>query len=46
MSEKTIGVIHEIGDMGLGFDPISEQDQKIIEDDKKKSEKDYGDKEK
>ena len=31
-----IGIIHEIGDMGLGFDPISQLDQKIIEDNEKK----------
>ena len=35
MSEQ-IGIIHEIGDMGLGFDPVSESDQKIIEEQKKK----------
>lgn len=28
MSDK-IGVINEIGDMGLGFDQLSERDQKI-----------------
>lgn len=26
-----IGVIHEIGDLGLGFDPISEEEQSKIE---------------
>jgi len=31
-----IGIIHEIGDMGLGFDPLSEADQKLIEDNDKK----------
>lgn len=25
-----IGVIHEIGDLGLGFDPISEEEQSKI----------------
>ncbi len=43
MSDKQIGVIHEIGDMGLGFDPISKDDQKIIEEQEKK--KENGDKE-
>lgn len=28
MSDK-MGVINEIGDMGLGFDQLSERDQKI-----------------
>ena len=27
-----IGIINEIGDLGLGFDPISEDDQKTIEE--------------
>jgi len=31
-----IGIIHEIGDLGLGFNPISEADQKLIEDNDKK----------
>jgi hypothetical protein len=35
MSQQ-IGIIHEIGDMGLGFEPISESDQKLLEDQKKK----------
>ena len=30
MSDK-IGVINEIGDMGLGFDELSEADQKLYE---------------
>jgi|BioPla2DNA2_1021312.scaffolds.fasta_scaffold00470_2 hypothetical protein len=32
MSEKgeQIGIITEIGDLGLGFDPLSEQDQEKI----------------
>jgi len=35
MSQQ-IGIIHEIGDLGLGFDPISESDQKLIEEQEKK----------
>lgn len=35
MSEK-IGVINEIGDMGLGFDELSESDQKKLEEEQKK----------
>lgn len=36
--EKQIGIIHEIGDMGLGFDPLSEEDKKIIEQTEKNKE--------
>ena len=35
---QQIGIIHEIGDLGLGFDPISESDQKLIEDNDKNKE--------
>lgn len=31
MSQEKIGIIHEIGDLGLGFEQISEDDQKKIE---------------
>ena len=34
MMEK-IGVIHEIGDMGLGFAELTETEQKKLEDDEK-----------
>lgn len=30
--DNKVGIINEIGDLGLGFDPISEEDQKKIED--------------
>lgn len=33
-----IGVINEVGDLGLGFHPLSEEDQKILEDSKKEKE--------
>ena len=36
--DNQIGVINEVGDMGLGFHPLSEEDQKILEDAKKKEE--------
>lgn len=35
MSGK-IGIINEIGDMGLGFDELTESDQKKLEKDQKK----------
>lgn len=25
-----LGVLHEIGDMGLGFDPLSQEDQQTL----------------
>lgn len=31
MSEQ-IGIINEIGDLGLGFDPITEEDMEKIKD--------------
>ena len=34
------GVINEIGDLGLGFDPISEDEEKVIEEAKKNDNKD------
>ena len=33
---QQIGVINEIGDMGLGFDVLNEQDQKRFEQQQKK----------
>jgi hypothetical protein len=43
MSDK-YGVIHEIGDLGLGFDEVSDKDQKTLkeqqqEDDRRKEQK-------
>lgn len=38
MSDNQYGVINEIGDMGLGFKPVSESEQKQIEKDKKAKE--------
>ena len=32
------GVINEIGDLGLGFDPVSEDEEKVIEESKKDNE--------
>lgn len=30
--EPQIGIINEIGDMSLGFDPLNEKDQKIYQE--------------
>ena len=32
MDDKQIGIINEIGDLGLGFDPISEEDKEKIQE--------------
>jgi len=34
--DKKIGVIHEIGDMGLGFEELTEKDQKALNEQSKK----------
>lgn len=31
--ENKLGVINEVGDLGLGFDPISNEDEKKIKKD-------------
>lgn len=31
-TDNTYGIINEIGDLGLGFDPISEEDQEKIKE--------------
>lgn len=34
--DKKIGVIHEIGDMGLGFEELAEKDQQALNEQSKK----------
>lgn len=34
--DKKIGVIHEIGDMGLGFEELTEKDQQALNEQTKK----------
>ena len=34
--KKEIGIINEIGDLGLGFDPISEDEAEKIKDEMEK----------
>ena len=36
MKDEQYGVINEIGDMGLGFDPVSEEENKQINESAKK----------
>ncbi len=36
--ENKYGIIHEIGDLGLGFSPISEEEQNIIENNNEEKE--------
>ena len=41
MSKKEqLGIINEIGDLGLGFDPISEEDAKKLEESEKSNNED------
>ena len=37
--EKKIGVLHEIGDLGLGFDEVKEDQQKALKEQMKKDQK-------
>ena len=35
-----VGVLHEVGDLGLGFDPLTEEEQKILEESNKSKDND------
>lgn len=37
MSNQPIGMVTEQGDLGLGFDPLNEQDQQMLKDQEEKS---------
>lgn len=37
--EKKIGVLHEIGDLGLGFDEVKEDQQKTLKEQMKEDQK-------
>lgn len=39
MSDQQIGVINEIGDMGLGFDVLTEEDQAKLKKEQEKQKK-------
>lgn len=36
MGEEKIGVINEVGDLGLGFYPVNEQEEKTIKENEDK----------
>lgn len=38
MDNQKIGIINEIGDLGLGFDPITKKEQEILEESQKEKE--------
>lgn len=40
MMDNKIGVINEIGDMGLGFDELSDKDQKVYNEEFKPAQSD------
>lgn len=39
MAQEQIGVLHEVGDLGLGFQELKEEDQKKLQKEKDKKEK-------
>lgn len=39
MAEEQVGVLHEVGDLGLGFQELKEEDQKKLQKEKDKKEK-------
>lgn len=41
-NEKEIGMLTEVGDLGLGFDPLSDEEQEIVRE-QYKNEKDDND---
>lgn len=39
MEQEQVGVLHEVGDLGLGFQELKEEDQKKLQQEKDKKEK-------
>lgn len=39
MEQEQVGVLHEVGDLGLGFQELKEEDQKKLQKEKDKKEK-------
>lgn len=39
MAQEQVGVLHEVGDLGLGFQELKEEDQKKLQKEKDKKEK-------
>lgn len=35
MEQEQVGVLHEVGDLGLGFQELTEEEQKKLQKDKK-----------
>lgn len=40
MNENAYGVIHEVGDLGCGYTPLTEAEQKVLREKEEKSEED------
>lgn len=38
---EEIGIITEVGDLGLGYEPLTEEDKKRLEENKEKSNSKY-----
>ena len=39
MAQEQVGVLHEVGDLGLGFQELKEEDQKKLQQEKDKKQK-------
>jgi len=39
MAQEQIGVLHEVGDLGLGFQELTEEEQRKLQEEKDKKEK-------
>ena len=39
MAQEQVGVLHEVGDLGLGFQELTEEEQKKLQEEKDKKEK-------
>ena len=39
MAQEQVGVLHEVGDLGLGFQELKKEDQKKLQKEKDKKEK-------
>lgn len=39
MTQEQVGVLHEVGDLGLGFQELTEEEQKKLQKEKDKKEK-------
>lgn len=39
MAQEQVGVLHEVGDLGLGFQELTEEEQKKLQKEKGKKEK-------